>query len=83
MDPRKAPGELFWPPSSPSGSSRMTWSSTLEGLSEPGRVPGAIFNDFGSLLGAPGAFWEHFRVDFGVDFCCFGGRICVRLLFAT
>ena len=56
----------------------MTSPSTLEGLSEPGRVPGAIVNDFGSLSGAPGAFWEQSLFDFGIGF-----RIGVRLLFAT
>ena len=41
---------------------------TPEGPLEPGSIPGGIWGDFGSLLGAPGAPWEAFRVYFGEHF---------------
>ena len=44
---------------------------TLEDHLDPGRFPGAIFNDFGWILDAPGASRERFRDDFGKDYATF------------
>ena len=72
-------GRHFRSPGVPGRCSHKLWGA----LGDPGVPREGSGSDFESILGAPGPSRERFRVNFGIDFRCFSGRSCVRLLLAT
>ena len=63
--------DIFWDSPGTPGTQKEAIPLTLEDHLDPGRFPGAIFDDFGWILDAPGASRERFRDDFGKDYATF------------